>query len=67
MTTREIALEARRVLNTTEYFLAQKLLKNHIEIANRKMQEFSKRINKELGTHKSPPKIRVITDFLRFK
>jgi len=67
MTTREIAAEARLILLSNSYHEAEVLLKNHIEIANAKMKEFSKIMNKKYNKNKAAPKINVITDFLRFR
>lgn len=67
MTVREIANEARAIIGTHEYFEAKELLKNHIEVANQKIKEFSNQTNRELKTRRSAPQIRKITDFYRFK
>lgn len=67
MTVREIAADARLIMNYKGLDNAKELLKDHIAVANRKMKEFSAQLNKKMGTRKSPPKINVISDFNRFR
>ncbi len=67
MTTREIAQDAQRIIAISDYNTAKALLQNHIKVANQKLKEFGAKTNKMLGTHRSAPQIKVITDFKRFK
>jgi malate/lactate dehydrogenase len=67
MTVREIASDARMIMATNPLNSWKELLLNHIEVANQKIKEFSVKTNKQLGTHRSAPRINTISDFNRFK
>ena len=67
MSTREIAAEARIIIAQEGYDKAKELLQDYIIVANAKIKAFSDELNKEYRIKRSAPKIRVITDFYRFK
>lgn len=67
MTTREIAHEAKIIINIHGYDKAKELLKNHIEAMNFRTAEVTAKLNKKFGVRRSSPKIRTITDFLNYK
>lgn len=67
MTTREIAFEARQIMATHTPAESKELLKNYILVANAKLKAYGAKLNKEFGTHRMPPQIKLISDFNRFK
>lgn len=67
MTTREIAEDARQVMNQVGLVEATELLKNHIVIVNKKMEDFTRKLNKQMGMNRRAPKVNTITQFLKFK
>lgn len=67
MTAREIAYEANIILAQYTPAEAKKKLEDHIAIINAKMKAWAAKTNKELGTHRSAPQIRTLSDFKRFR
>lgn len=67
MTTREIAYEAKQLIFQLGFDKAQKELQNHIVVINQKMDTFGKGMNKKYKSHRMPPKVRRLLDFMKFQ